>query len=258
MKLSLRALALLALPAAAACSVHIGDSTQGGDTGKVSFSYESGAGCFFGCAMGPLMVGTTETVNANLTSTAAGATVTVDDPSVLSVSSINTTCCTTSGNSSSCNTSATQQCNGGDQQSLGFSLTALRTGNTKLRVMQGANEVDGIQLSVEVPAQIAPYCGKDPAASVNLTAGDTCVVAWKVIDSQGTQLQSSQGIALSVGDPNVAGIVELFGGPAQSVPSAQEGFLSSSELEGLAPGQTELVATVGGISGQLAVTVTAK
>jgi hypothetical protein len=259
MKLSLRVLPVLALPAVAACNFHLGDSTAGGDTGRVTFSYESGDGCFFGCAMDPLMVGTTELVNAQLASTYAGATVVVDDPSVLSVSGTNTTCCTTSGSSSSCNTSATQQCQSGDQQSLGFEVTALRTGSTKLRVMQGASEIDGIVLSIAAPAQITPYCGQGPASTVSMATGDTCAVGWTVNDAQGNKLQGSQGISLSVADPGVAVFTSLGVPAAQSVPDAQMGaLLGSSTLEAFAPGQTQLVATVGGISGQVPVSVKSK
>jgi hypothetical protein len=254
-KLSLRTSCLLTASAslalsASACNFQLGSSTSGTDTGRVQFSYESGD-CFFGCSMRPMMVGTTESVNAQLSSLAAGATVAADDPTVLSVSLVSTTCCT----SSSCSTAPSDACASGQRQSLSFEVGALRTGSTKVRVMAGTKELDGIVLSVATPDRIALRCGG--GSTSNLSVGSTCAIDWTVWNPSGGELQASQGVSLTVADPSVAGI-EGWGGLVSSVSDASIGFLASWELQGVAPGNTTLVGSVGGVSSEIAVDVSAK
>jgi len=255
MKLSLRALSLLALPAAAACNLSVAPATKGSDTGSVSFSYSSGD-CLFGCDIAPMMLGTSESVSADLHTAASGVTVNVDDPSVVAVSLQQVTCCTSSGNSSTCTGGpTTTSCPAGQDESLALSVQALRAGSTKLHVMQGTTEMDGIELDVAQPAQIALTCNQTSDAEV--TVGGTCTVDWKIKDAEGNSLQASSGVQLSVGDLEVAGLVVPFEGP-QGSEAANLGLLSSPQVQGIRVGQTQVVASAAGVTGQLGVTVTAK
>jgi hypothetical protein len=249
--LALRVPAWVAIGVVAGCNYQLGEATPGSDTGRVRFSYESGD-CFFGCSMGPMMVGTTENVSAQLSSVAAGATVTVDDPATLSMANVLTGCC---GAGSCGGTQSNGACDSSQQQSISFELTAKRTGSTRVRIVQGGAEIDGITLSVRDPARIAPTCG--PGSSVSLAVGASCVIDWTVNDAAGAKLQASRGISLSVPDPGVAGIV-VWGAIGPSDPNAGIGLLASDELKGVAQGRTRLVASVGGVSGEIPVNVTAK
>jgi hypothetical protein len=245
---ALLALALLAI----ACNLQLGSSTHGSDTGRVSFDYASGD-CFFGCSIVPMMLGTSESVVAQLPSPVPAGSVTVDDPMILSVSDVAVQCCT----SSSCiGGGSTTSCPSGQQESLQFQVDALSLGSTKLHIMNGSSEIDGIALSVEMPAAIHPTCGAGSTA--DLAVGSTCNVGWTVDDADGNRLQASAGVSLTVADPSVAEIQGFLG----LVPSVSDATMGSifggTELQGVAAGKTQLVASVAGVTGEVSVDVSGK
>ncbi len=245
---ALWALALLAV----GCSIHLGSSTPGSDSGRVSFDYASGD-CFFGCSIAPMMLGTSESVVAQLPSPVPAGSVTVDDPTILSVSDVSVQCCT----SSSCiGGGSTTSCPSGQQESLQFEVDTLSLGSTKVRIMNGSSEIDGIALSVAMPAAIHATCGGGSTA--DLAVGSTCTVDWTVDDADGSKLQASAGVSLTVVDPGVAEI-QGFLGLVPSVSDAAIGsFFGDTTLQGVAAGKTQLVASVAGVTGQISVDVSGK
>jgi hypothetical protein len=245
--MSVRALSFFPL-AAIACGLQLGGSTRGSDTGSVSFDYASGD-CLLGCSIVPMMLGTTESVVAQLPSVVPAASVTVDDPTIVSVSGPSVMCCT----SSSCaGGGAITSCPSGQKESLQFQVDALALGSTKIHIMNGAKEIDGIELSVEMPAAIHPTCGGSSTA--NLTVGGTCAVDWTVHDAAGNKLQASAGVSLTVSDPSVAGISGLFG-VEPSVSDASIGSILSTDVQGVATGTTQVIASAPGVMGEFSVDV---
>jgi hypothetical protein len=255
MKLPLRSASLFALgalSASAACTFHT-PSTPGSDTGRLAFSYESGD-CFLGCDIAgrPMMVGTTESINAASTGPLANVTASSDDPSVVAVlpGPVSLTCSTPGAV-----TSSTISCPPSSTASASFQVQAGASGLTKVHVFQGAVEVDAIDLEVDAPAAITPTCGQSSA--ITLAVGTQSAVDWSVTDAQGETMQASTGMTLAVVDPRVAELSTLFGSPSPTT-GGSDSFLAETNLDAISAGTTQLTIASGGVTGNATVTVTSK
>jgi hypothetical protein len=258
MTLPLRFLAPLAPLVLAACSMIQTPSTPGTDTGRLAFSYETGD-CLFGCDIAgrPMMVGTTESIEATSMNPLSSVTISTDDPTIVSTVplSVNVTC---TSSSSSGSTTAPPSCPANSSANVLFQVVAAGIGTTKLHVFQNGAEVDAIGLQVEAPLTLTPTCGQGASANFGLKVGGECSVDWTVLDAEGQTMQASEGMTLAVTNPAVAQLQGLFGSPSASVEGASDSFLGASQLDGIAAGVTTVTVSGGGISGAAVVTVTAK
>jgi hypothetical protein len=253
---SLRFLPFLAAAAlASGCGFRLGSSTTGA-TGRAQFSYASGDGCFFGCAVDhPMMVGTTEQITVEASDMPVVFPI-AGDASVLSVDAVSRTCCSSAGSSGSCRSGGPDlACAPNERAALSLQVRAVGAGATSLVLHATSGDVfDEVALSVMPPARLAPTCTGARGESVDLSVGETCTVSWKAFDVEGDGLQASQGIELTVSDPSVAGFEQILGAPTSSM-SASQSVLVAPTLQGLAPGDTRLFALAGGAAGAMTVNV---
>jgi hypothetical protein len=246
------ALAWAWVTALTGCSFSLGASTPGSDN-RLAFSYSSGS-CLLGCVTtDPLMVGTSESLDA--TGPMPLLTVVSTDPQVISVTAGSLECCTTSASSTTCTTPAAgSACPASAKATVHVDLSALSAGTATVRYLRtDGSEFDAQVLTVEAPESLSLTCGSGSAGST-FAVGKTCNPAWTAKDAHGVELKASHGVELTTSDKDIAALQPLFGGPQMSVEGDENLF--GPTVIGVAAGDAVITAKTAALSASTSVHVT--
>ena len=215
--LSFSSFVLLALSlglGTAACSVNLGDKTQG-DKGTMSFSYD-GPGCAFGCGLErSALQGSLVTVNATGGDANVAQTARISETSIARVSQQHEscTCDTSSGNTSTstsvdpgatCASGATKSC------SLSADIETSAEGDAHLEVVDASGAlIDSVTVHVRPAARIDVTVGatavKD-ASPITARVGDKVKLETHAFDANGDEtIFTKHGISHDYGDATVLG-----------------------------------------------------
>lgn len=206
-------LALLAL-STAACSIKIGDKTEG-EKGAMSFAYD-GPSCFFGCGLDrSALQGAEVSITAKGGDPEVSQTVRVAESTIARVSSQSETCsCDSSsgGSSTSRSIETSAKCSSGETKSCSLSvgLETLAAGDARLEVMDFRGTViDSVVVHVRPAARIDISVNGKAFADGDVTTarvGDKLGLEAVPFDASGDRaLFTKHGISHDYGDTTIVG-----------------------------------------------------
>jgi hypothetical protein len=239
----MRTWVLLSMSLLAGCSSFELGTETAGELRHVTFAYQTGRGCFFGCSLqSPMLRGTQEIVSADGPLSLSGATVSIEPKGVVQLGDIDS------------------RPTGDGRQVLSLPVSAIGVGETRLSITDAKGAlIDRVTLRVDDAARVSaewavmvpdPKLGsteKNWTTSTDVQLSrQNGVIDFSAYDAGGRQLQAARGFATSFSQPGVVKVNTL----------TSDDYLL--ELEPTLTGSTTLTATSqSGVSTKLTITTQA-